>query len=734
MDRFVLSVLVENKAGVLSRVSGLFSRRGYNIDSLTVCETHNPNQSRMTIVVRGDEYILEQIQKQLAKLQEVISIKKAERATSVQREMALVKVKAEANTRGTIIETCDIYKARIVDVGLESVIIEITGSEEKIESDNNKDVYRLLIGAVIGILGIVIKISPVNMILIVVAYIILIYKTLLTALKQLKNRKINENFLVSISAIGAYLLGKHHEGLMVIFLYELGKMLEAKAVSRSRNSVSELMNIKEELSNLKVNNKIKKVPTSEVSIGDIIVVKEGERVPLDGIVIKGNSLVDTSFLTGESIPVSVKQGSVLLSGSINKGDILEIKVTSLYKDSTVSKILELVENATERKTKAETIVSKYSSKYTLAVIIIALLVSFVLPLVSSLSLSKCIYKGLTILVISCPCAIAISVPLSYFSGIGRASKEGILVKGSNYLDSIKDISDIAFDKTGTITTGEFCISKINIYDKKYNEDKIMEIFTSGEALSNHPIAKSILKKHEGEVDFSCVKNFKEVSGSGISFTYRKDSVKIGSAKFCKSKDVNNNIYLSINDKVVASLVIEDDIKNCTIDTISKLKELGINVYMFTGDSKDKAISIASKVGIDNVNYEMLPEDKYNSLEHIIKNKRGVVAFVGDGINDAPVVKLADLGISMGLNGSDSAIEASDIVIMNDDISKILNAIKISKKTSRIIKENLIFALGIKISVLILAILGLTSMFAAVFADVGVTILCILNTLRILKNN
>ena len=607
-------------------------------------------------------------------------------------------------------------------------------SEEKIESDNNKDVYRLLIGAVIGILGIVIKISPVNMILIVVAYIILIYKTLLTALKQLKNRKINENFLVSISAIGAYLLGKHHEGLMVIFLYELGKMLEAKAVARSRNSVSEIMNIKEESSNLKVNNKIKKVPTTEVSIGDIIVVKEGERVPLDGIVIKGNSLVDTSFLTGESIPVSVKQGSVLLSGSINKGDILEIKVTSLYKDSTVSKILELVENATERKAKAETIVSKYSSKYTLAVIIIALLVSFVLPLVSSLSLSKCIYKGLTILVISCPCAIAISVPLSYFSGIGRASKEGILVKGSNYLDSIKDISDIAFDKTGTITTGEFCISKINIYDKKYNEDKIMEIFTSGEALSNHPIAKSILKKHEGEVDFSCVKNFKEVSGSGISFTYRKDSVKIGSAKFCKSKDVNNNIYLSINDKVVASLVIEDDIKNCTIDTISKLKELGINVYMFTGDSKDKAISIASKVGIDNVNYEMLPEDKYNSLEHIIKNKRGVVAFVGDGINDAPVVKLADLGISMGLNGSDSAIEASDIVIMNDDISKILNAIKISKKTSRIIKENLIFAFGIKITVLILAILGLTSMFAAVFADVGVTILCILNTLRILKNN
>lgn len=607
-------------------------------------------------------------------------------------------------------------------------------SEGVIVNDTNKDIYRLIIGAIIGILGIIINISPFNMIFMVSAYIILIYKTLLTALKQLKNRVINENFLVTISAIGAFLLGKYHEGLMVIFLYELGKNLESKAVARSRKSVSKLMNIKEETSNIKVNNKIIKVPTTNVSIGDIIVVKEGERVPLDGIVIKGNSLVDNSFLTGESVLVSVKQGSSVLSGSINKGDIIEVKVSSLYKDSTVSKILELVENATERKTKTETIVSKYSSKYTLVVIIIALLVSFLLPLVSDLSLSKCIYKGLTILVISCPCAIAISVPLSYFSGIGKASREGILVKGSNYLDSIKDITSVVFDKTGTITTGEFCISKVNIYDKKYNEDKIMEIFASGEALSNHPIAKSILKKYKGDLNISFVKNFKEVSGSGISFTYRNDSVKIGSAKFCKAKDVNNNIYLCINNNIVGSLEIEDEIKSSTIKTISKLKDMGISVYMFTGDSKDKALSIGSKVGIDNIKYEMLPKDKYDNLENIIRNKSGVVAFVGDGINDAPVVKLADLGISMGLNGSDSVIEAADIVIMNDDISKILTAIKISKKTSRIIKENLVFALGIKISVLILAILGLTSMFVAVFADVGVTILCILNTLRILENN
>ena len=521
------------------------------------------------------------------------------------------------------------------------------------------------------------------------------------------------------------------EGLMVILLYEIGKILEEKAIHNSRKSISNLMNIKPEYATLE-NGEV--VLPETVKIGTIILVKKGEKIPLDGVVVSGKSYIDTSSLTGESNLVFVEEGSSILSGSINQEGILKIKVEKTYENSTVSRILELVENATDKKTKTETFVGKASKIYTPIVLLLAFFVAIFLPILTDATYQVSIYRALIFLVISCPCAIAISVPLSYFSGIGKLSKEGILVKGSNYLDSIKDISDIAFDKTGTITTGEFCISKINIYDKKYNEDKIMEIFASGEALSNHPIAKSILKKYEGEVDFSCVKNFKEVSGSGISFTYRKDSVKIGSAKFCKSKDVNNNIYLSINDSVVASLVIEDEIKNSTIETISKLKELGINVYMFTGDSKDKAISIASKVGIDNVNYEMLPEDKYNSLECIIKNKTGVVAFVGDGINDAPVVKLADLGISMGLNGSDSAIEASDIVIMNDDISKILNAIKISKKTSRIIKENLIFALSIKISVLILAILGLTSMFVAVFADVGVTILCILNTLRILKNN
>lgn len=608
-------------------------------------------------------------------------------------------------------------------------------SKEEIKETKNKDIYRILLGAFLGILGIIIK-NPkyLSMILILLAYIILLYRTLTTAIKQLKNKTINENFLVTISTIGAYLLGETHEGLMVIFLYEIGKMLESKAVNKSRNSVAELMNIKEETSNLKDNNKIKVVPTTEIKVGDIIVVKEGERVPLDGIVVKGETMLDTSALTGESLPVSVSTGDNVLSGSINKGGILEIKVSSIYKDSTVNKILELVENATERKTKVETIVSKYSSKYTVGVIIIAILTALFLPLFTNMTYTDSIYKGLTILVISCPCAIAISIPLSYFSGIGAASKEGILIKGSNYLDSIKDINEIVFDKTGTITTGEFYISKINIHDKKYTEDQIMEIFAGGESLSNHPIAKSALKNYTKEINHEDIKDYKEVSGKGIEFTYKKDKVRIGNAKFCKNKEENSNIYLMINNSIVADLEIKDEIKKDVVNTMQELKNMNINIHMFTGDTKEKATEIAQQVGIYNINYSMLPSDKYTYLEEIIKKKteKSIVSFVGDGINDAPVLKLSDLGISMGSLGTDSAIEASDVVIMNDNLEKIVTAINISKKTNKIIKENLIFALGVKLLVLVLTLIGLSTMLEAVFADVGVTVLCILNTLRLLK--
>jgi len=411
-----------------------------------------------------------------------------------------------------------------------------------------------------------------------------------------------------------------------------------------------------------------------------------------------------------------------------------VKVTSLYKDSTVSKILELVETATERKSKTEKIVSKYSSTYTIGVLLIAVLVAIFLPLFTNITYTESIYKGLTILVISCPCAIAISIPLSYFSGIGKASKEGILIKGSNYLDSIKNINEIIFDKTGTITTGEFCVSKVNIYNQKYKEKEILEIFAKGESLSNHPIAKSIIKKYGKEVSSKGITEYKEITGKGITFKYQDNSIKIGNAKFCGSKENNENIYLTINSEIISSLELKDEIKENTKEAIKKLQNMGIIIHIFTGDNKEKALEIGDTLNIKNVNYEMLPEDKYKELEKILESKKenNVVSFVGDGINDAPVIALADIGISMGSLGTDSAIEASDVVIMNDNLEKIVTAIKISKKTGRIINQNLIFAITVKVSVLILSLLGISTMWEAVFADVGVTVLCILNTLRLLK--
>ncbi|MBQ8193114.1 MAG: cadmium-translocating P-type ATPase [Bacilli bacterium] len=607
--------------------------------------------------------------------------------------------------------------------------------ETEIKENRLIPFIKLSLGAVIGIIGYIIKLPyNLNIILVIIGYSILIYKTLITAIKQLFKGSLNENLLVVLSTIGAFILGETLEGLMVIFLYQLGKILESLAVSKSRKSVAELMNIKEETANLKEKNTIKKVNAETISKGDIIVIKGGEKIPLDGIIVKGEAYLDASALTGESNLLYVKEKDKVLSGTINKQGLLEIKVTSLYKESTVSKILELVETATDKKSKTETIVSKYSSKYTIGVLLIAILVAVFLPLFTSFTYQESIYKGLTILVISCPCAIAISVPLSYFSGIGRASKEGILVKGSNHLDNIKNVKEIIFDKTGTITTGKFCVSKINIYDNTYTEDQILEIYAKGEALSNHPIAKSIIKKYGKEVSSKDIEDYKEMTGKGITFKYKNKNIKIGSANFCRIKEDNQNIYLKINNKIISSLELKDEIKENTKEVINKLQNLNIKIHIFTGDSKEKGKEVGKMLGIKNINYEMLPDDKYKELEKILKNKKEntIVSFVGDGINDAPVLALSDLGISMGNLGSDSAIEASDVVIMNDNLEKIITAIKISKKTNKIIKQNLIFAITVKLSVLILSLLGISTMWEAVFADVGVTVLCILNTLRLLK--
>ena len=613
------------------------------------------------------------------------------------------------------------------------------------EEHNDSDIARIVIGIAIYLIALIGNFGTIiTNILTIISFVVLLYKTAKKAWKQVtKNKVLDENTLIVISAIGAYFVGKISEGIMVITLYEIGKILESKAVNKTRKSISDLMNIKPEYANLKINEEIKKVNPEEVKIGDIIMVKTGEKIPLDGVVISGDAQVDNSALTGESKLVNVTKNSKVLSGSINVNGLIEVKVEQTYENCTVSQILNLVENATDKKAKTETFVSKAAKIYTPVIIGLALLVAIFMPLVvANVTYKESIYKALIFLVISCPCSIAISVPLSYFSGIGKASKKGILIKGSDYLDGIKDIKEIIFDKTGTITTGNFKVSEIHSLDEKYSEDEILEYFAKGEKLSNHPIARSILNKYEEnqnkkELNVNDVENFEEVSGKGLKYTYNNKNIKIGNSSFTGAKTENivgTVLYLNIDEQVVGSIVLSDEIKPKTKETMERLHKLGIKTKIFTGDKKEIAEKIAKQVGIQAVKAEMLPQDKYNELDKIIEqreeNKK--VAFVGDGINDSPVLARADIGISMGGIGSSSAIEASDVVIMTDELNKIVDGIEISKKTNKIIIQNLIFAIGVKILTLLLSLFGIADMWQAVFADVGTTLITIFNTLRILK--
>lgn len=616
----------------------------------------------------------------------------------------------------------DIVKSIEPDV----IVLDI---KEEVKNNNFKyNIFRLLLGIVLLILGMIFK-GNVSSILIILSYIILLSRTFVTAIKLLFKKTLDENFLVTISCIGAYFTNNIHEGAMVIILYEIGKVLEQIAVNRSRRSISDLMDIKADEANLKVDGEIKVVNPESVNIGDIIVVKSGEKIPLDGVIVKGSSKLNTSALTGESKLKSVDAGDTVLSGEVNMGDIFEMKVSCLYENSTVSRILELVENATDRKAKTETFVSKAAKVYTPVILILSILTALILPLFG-LSMSDAIYRALVFLVVSCPCAIAISVPLSYFSGIGSCSKNGILVKGSDYLDLLSDINQIIFDKTGTLTKGSFKDYTLTVLDSSKDKDDIIKYYLMGEKLSNHPIAKSILSIFNLSVSTKNVKDFKEISGKGISYKYNQDTIKIGSSSYIGIKDNDQAIYLSINDKVCSKLILIDGLKEDAKEVIEKLNKRGIVTKMFTGDNNAVALDISKKLGIEKTYYELLPEDKYKLLENEIGN--GVVAFVGDGINDAPSLALSDIGISMGGIGSASAIEASDVVIMTDELSKIISAIDISKFTKKVIKQNLLFAIIVKVLVLVLSTLGIASMWQAVFADTGVTLLTILNSTRILK--
>ena len=633
----------------------------------------------------------------------------------------------------------------IVSMEPEVVMKDYKSSKNKIENESSKikiQIIRLIIGIILALIGTLSYFNKIiKNIFIIAAYLVLLYRTMKNAIILLrKNKSIDENFLITISCLGAYFIGERFEGLMVIILYEIGKILENKAVNKTRKSIAKLMDIKPEYANVKRENEIEKEPPEHVLIGEIIVVKQGEKIPLDGVIVKGETSLNTASLTGESKLRKVRKGDNVLSGSINTDGIIEVEVKEKYENSTVSKILELVENASDKKAKTETFVNKAAKIYTPIVIGLALLVAIFMPiLVHEITYAESIYRALVFLVISCPCAIAISVPLSYFSGIGKASKEGVLIKGSDYLDSLRNVKEIAFDKTGTLTEGKFGIEKIEVLSNNYTKEDLEKYLVLGESFSNHPIAKSILSEIKIEFNKEEVEEYKEISGKGLQYIYKDEKVLIGNEELVAYKDEKldsvTRIFIKVNNEIIGYVSLSDVVKEGTKEAIEKLNLYGIKTKMFTGDNLEVAKKVANEIGIKEIKAEMLPTDKYKEIEKLIKEKSAEkykIAFVGDGINDSPVLAIADVGISMGGVGSQSAIEASDVVIMTDKIEKILEAIKISKKTGKIIKENLIFAIFIKVLILVLSTLGLTSMWEAIFADVGVTLITIFNTLRILK--
>lgn len=604
-------------------------------------------------------------------------------------------------------------------------------TERQDTSKQDLELLRFILALILLGISLLIPSEIIKEVLLVISYLLLLYKTFIKAIKKImKSHNVDENALICISAIGAYILGEHMEGLMVLLLYVLGKILEDKAVNKSRNSIKDLVELKASYANLKNNKRLTKVKSENLKIGDLIVVKKGELIPVDGIVTSGTTKVDTSGLTGEATLRDILEKDQVLSGYINKGEVIEVEVTHTYYDSTAYKILELTLNATNNKAKTETFVSKIAEFYTPIVLIIAVVIGLFLPLVSTVTYQDSIYRALTFLVISCPCAIAISVPLSYFAGIGMSSKKKVLVKGSNYLDALTKCDTICFDKTGTLTTGSLELKQINVYSKEYTEEDILYLASLGEAYSNHPIAKLILSANHKKLDTLKVKKFEEIEGKGIEFEYENNRIKVGSANFCKTKK-EGNIFISVNDEVIGGFIFDDHVKENANRVVNTLKSLGLKTYMFTGDNDTFAKMVASNTGIDEYKAELLPDEKFRELKNLQKDHQ--VIFVGDGINDAPSLVASDIGISMGNIGSNSAIEASDIVIMNDDLESIPTMLYIANKTKKIILMNLIFSIGIKILILLLAMFGIAHMAAAVFADTGVTLLAILNSLRILKD-
>ncbi len=604
---------------------------------------------------------------------------------------------------------------------------------------------KIIIALILFLISFIIKFPNewINNAIYIISYIIVGFDIVKKAIRNIIRGKVfDENFLMAVATIGAFGIGEFPEAVAVMLLYQIGELFQSYAVDKSRKSISSLMNIRPDFANVERDGKIQKVDPDEVKIGEIIVIKPGEKVPLDGIVIEGDSSLDTKALTGETLPKNVTISDEVLSGCINVHGVIKIKVTKEFGESTVSKILDLVENASSKKSKSENFITKFAQYYTPIVVIIAVILAIIPPIfIQDATFLEWIYRALSFLVVSCPCALVISIPLSFFGGIGGASKMGILIKGSNYLEAISNTETIVFDKTGTLTEGVFEVQKVNAIG--ISQDELLKLTAYAEDYSNHPIAMSVKKAYNQEIDKKQIIKIQELSGLGIDAKIGEQDVLVGNEKlmnkyninFTKSDDIGTILYIAINGKYAGYILIADKIKKDSALAIKRLKKNNVKqTVMLTGDRKAVGENVAKQLGIDKVYTELLPDGKVEKVEELLKAKseKGKIAFVGDGINDAPVLALADIGIAMGGLGSDAAIEAADVVLMTDEPSKIVDAIHLSKRTMRIVRENIVFAISVKVLVLILSALGISTLWEAVFADVGVSIIAIINALRVLR--
>ena len=608
-----------------------------------------------------------------------------------------------------------------------------------------KRLWRIIIGAAVLATAVLLSLNNewLQIALFIISYIIVGGDVVKRAVKNIfKGQVFDENFLMSIATIGAFFIGDYPEGVAVMLFYQVGELFQSYAVGKSRKSIASLMDIRPDYANVKKGDELVKVDPDEVQIGDIIVIKAGEKIPLDGKVIEGSSMIDTSALTGESVPREVEVGSDILSGCININGVITAEVTKEFGESTVSKILDLVENASSKKSNSEQFITKFARYYTPVVVIIAVFLAIIPPLViDGATFSDWIYRALAFLVVSCPCALVISIPLSFFGGIGGASKKGVLVKGSNYLEALAETEIVVFDKTGTLTKGVFNVQEI--HPEGVSKEELLELTAHAESYSNHPISLSLKRAYSKEIDNGRISDVEEISGHGVIATVDGKKVMAGNIKLMKMMDIpyfkgeliGTIVHVAVNNKYIGYIVIADEVKEDSAQAIKELKAANIKqTVMLTGDNKSIGSKVAKELGLDKVYAELLPADKVEKLEELFsqKSKKGKLAFVGDGINDAPVLARADIGIAMGGLGSDAAIEAADVVIMTDEPSKIATTMKISKKTLKIAHQNIVFAIGIKIIVLILSAFGITTMWAAIFADVGVTIIAVLNAFRALN--